>query len=77
MVPNLNNNNNHNYKNFKLIIIQFFCLVVLKFPQVQACSTLGFARCGPSLLSLFQSFGIWLFSFPMYVLIKSFIFKTI
>ncbi|EAL69929.1 hypothetical protein DDB_G0275297 [Dictyostelium discoideum AX4] len=46
----------------------FINMFVLKFPQVQACSTLGFARCGPSLLSLFQSFGIWLFSFPIYIL---------
>ncbi|KYQ88939.1 hypothetical protein DLAC_10522 [Tieghemostelium lacteum] len=41
--------------------------VVLKYPQIQACSKLGFLQCSPSLLSLFQLFVFWLFSFPFYV----------
>ncbi|KAK5577339.1 hypothetical protein RB653_002280 [Dictyostelium firmibasis] len=46
----------------------FINMFVLKFPQIQACSVVGLNECGPSLLSLFQSFGIWLFSFPIYIL---------
>ncbi|EGC31547.1 hypothetical protein DICPUDRAFT_57646 [Dictyostelium purpureum] len=46
----------------------FVNMFVLKYPQIQACTVLGFSTCGPSLLSLFQSFGIWLLSFPIYIL---------
>lgn len=41
--------------------------MVLKFPQEQACDVLGLGRCLPSLLSLIQLFGLWAFTFPLYI----------
>ncbi|KAF2077282.1 hypothetical protein CYY_001407 [Polysphondylium violaceum] len=41
---------------------------VLKYPQIKACSVLGVAACTPSLLSLYQLFALWVFTFPLYIL---------
>lgn len=41
--------------------------VVMKFPQLQACSILGVGECTPSLLALYQLLALWLFSFPLYI----------
>jgi len=41
---------------------------VLKYPQIKACSVLGMSACTPSLLSLYQLFALWVFTFPLYIL---------
>ncbi|GAM24966.1 hypothetical protein SAMD00019534_081410 [Acytostelium subglobosum LB1] len=42
-------------------------IFMLKYPQVDACSVVGFAKCAPSLLSMFQLFVLWIFTFPIFV----------
>lgn len=39
----------------------------LKFPQLNACRYVGFKQCGPSILTLFQLFGLWIFTFPIFI----------
>lgn len=41
--------------------------VILKAPQEVACSKLGLLKCMPSLLSLLQVAGIFVFTIPIYV----------
>jgi uncharacterized protein with PQ loop repeat len=50
-------------------VTQFSALMnafVLKFPQVEACFTAGPLKCTPSLLTVYQLLGTWVFSFPLY-----------
>jgi len=45
----------------------FIAAVVLKYPQIQACSYVGLFPCLPSLLDALQLFVIWFFTFPIYI----------
>ncbi|EFA74763.1 hypothetical protein PPL_11795 [Heterostelium album PN500] len=41
---------------------------MLKYPQIDACTKLGFMKCGPSMLALIQLVALWMFTFPIYIL---------
>lgn len=55
-----------------LLNTQSFCSaansMLLKFPQLEACSQVGFAECAPSLLSLFQLVGMFICTLLIYLL---------
>lgn len=40
--------------------------VLLKFGQIRACFAVGLGKCTPSVLTLYQLFGIWAINFPIY-----------
>eukprot|EP01089_Gocevia_fonbrunei_P018240 TRINITY_DN6122_c0_g1_i2.p1 TRINITY_DN6122_c0_g1~~TRINITY_DN6122_c0_g1_i2.p1 ORF type:complete len:328 (-),score=21.74 TRINITY_DN6122_c0_g1_i2:3-986(-) len=49
---------------------------ILKFPQIRACGEVGIWECSPSLLTLYQLSGIWLATFPVYILYIVFFLNT-
>ncbi|GAM28621.1 hypothetical protein SAMD00019534_117970, partial [Acytostelium subglobosum LB1] len=53
-----------NINQFSAVVNAF----ILKYPQIDACSKLGFAKCAPSLLAFFQLASLWLFTFPIFML---------